>query len=70
MDDYSEVAAIADNVFRAFCENELDNDPFNQAWQAYEDKHGEIQSGSEAENLAYEAMRYALARRTMFEGEG
>jgi hypothetical protein len=53
---------IADEIYQDFCESEggLDNHPFQDAWDAYEEKHGSILLGSEAADLVYQAMLYAV----------
>lgn len=52
---------IADEAYQDFCESGgLDNHPFQEAWDAYQEKYGSIQVGSEVETLVYQAMLYAI----------
>lgn len=51
---------IAAEIYQGFCEGEAENSPFQEAWYAFEEKHGTIQSCSIEENLVFQAMLYAI----------
>lgn len=52
---------ITDEIYSDFCESGgLDNHPFQDAWDSYQEKHGNIVVGSDLENLIYQAMLYAV----------
>jgi hypothetical protein len=51
---------IASEIYQDFCEGAAENSPFQKAWDAYEEKHGNIVTGSLEENLVYQAILYAI----------
>lgn len=51
---------IAAEIYQDFCEGGLNNHPFQDAWDNFQDKRSKIQTGSAEEELVFQAILYGV----------
>lgn len=51
---------IASEIYQDFCEGGLNSHPFQEAWDNFQDKRSQIQTGSAEEQLVFQAILYGV----------